>query len=162
MGDPRVYLFSGLKIKQSSLFDFGEFYQRLFSWFEVMGYDFSEEGYERFDMGNFENVKIFWKASKEVENVKFVIEIGFFVIGLSKVELEKDGLKMKTNKGDLEMRMIAYFEKPDMSKKLGVTGQKLYEKFVIGEKLSDFETQLYEEAHMLIDEIKSFLSMHKV
>ena len=99
MGE-KVKLFSDLKIKQDSIFDFGELYQRLFSWFEVMGYEFHETGYEKHDQGGgANNLKIFWVATKDVDKYsRFTIQLNFFVMGLTKVEIEKEGLKIKTNK----------------------------------------------------------------
>lgn len=166
MGGARVYLCENLKIKQVSIFDFGEFYKRLFSWFEVMDYDFSEKGYEKYDMGGgAENLKIYWTSSKMVDGyVKFVIDLSFFLIGMTKVEIEKDGLKIKTDKGTVEMRLTAYFEKDPsekMVKAVGEAGRGIYEKFVIRHKMEDYEAHLYEELHLLMDEIKSYLSMHK-
>ena len=165
MGDARIYLCEGLKIKQDSIFDFGEFYKRLFSWFEIMGYDFSEKGYEKYEMGNADNLKIFWEAEKVGDGyAKFVMEVGFFIVGFGKVEIEKDGLKIKTNKGTLEMRITSYLVRDEGDKiksSIGEAGRNFYEKFIIKQKLEDYEGQLYEELHMFFDEVKSFLSMHK-
>ncbi len=165
MESAKIYLCEGLKIKQDSIFDFGEFYKRLFAWFEIMGYDFAEKGYEKYEMGNADNLKIFWESKKEVDGyAQFVIEIGFFIVGFSNVEIEKDGLKMKTNKGTLEMRITSYLQRDPgdkVKKSIGEAGRNFYEKFMIRHKLEDYEGQLAEELQLLFDEIKSFLSMHK-
>ncbi len=161
----KQYLFQDMKIKRESIFDFGELYQRLFSWFEVMGYDFYEKSYEKFDLGGATNLKIFWEATKEVDGyTQFVIEPSFFIIGLSNVEIEKDGLKIKTNKCTMEMRISAYLIKDvdnKMQKSMGNLGRNIYEKYVAKDRLDDHELRLYEEAHLFMDEIKSFVSMHK-
>jgi hypothetical protein len=162
----RIYLFENLKLKQDSIFDFGELYQRLFSFFEVMGYDFYEKGYEKVDQGGSENLKIFWEATKTVDDyTKFVLEVNFFVLGLSSVEIEKEGLKIKTNKCNMEIRMSAYLIKDTGNKMKGVVGEigrKIYENFIAKKRLDDHEVQLYKESHILIDEIKSFVSMHSI
>jgi hypothetical protein len=165
MGEARVYLFENLKIKQDSIFDFDELYKRLFSWFEVAGYDFYEKCYEKHNMGDADNLKIYWVATKDVDDyTKFVIETSFFVMGLKKVEIEKEGVKVKTNKATMEIRMSVYLVKDHeekLKKKVGDFGRKLYEKFVIKGRLNDQEIRLYNESHLLIDEVKAFVSMHQ-
>tara|TARA_Y100000310_G_scaffold344051_1_gene454802 strand:- start:1963 stop:2463 length:501 start_codon:yes stop_codon:yes gene_type:complete len=165
MGERRIYLFQDLKIKQEALFDFAELYQRLFSWFEVMGYDFYEKGYEKHDKGAGSDIKIFWEATKETDDyTKFVIDVNFFILGFTKVEVEKDGLKFKTNKGSMEIRMNAYIvhdKKGDMEKRFTSTGRTIYEKFIAKRRLEDQEVALYNESHLLMDEIKAFVSMHQ-
>jgi hypothetical protein len=165
MGEARVYLFEALKIKQDSIFDFDELYKRLFSWFEISGYDFHEKGYEKHNMGETDNLKIYWVATKNVdEYTQFVIEMSFFLIGMKGVEIEKDGVKIKTNKATMEIRMSAYLIKDHgdkLKKKVGDFGRKLYEKFIIKGRLDDQEIRLYNESHLLIDEVKAFVSMHQ-
>jgi len=160
----RTYLFENLKIKQVSIFDFDELYKRIFSWFEVMGYDFHEKKYEKHEAPGNTNLKIFWEAEKTVDGyTKYVIEINFFVVGISKVEIEKDGLKIKTNKADMEIRMSCYHIRDiddKMKKVVGEAGRKIYEKFIAKRRLEDNEVALYQEVNLLIDEIKSFVSMH--
>tara|TARA_Y100000310_G_scaffold294203_1_gene324487 strand:+ start:917 stop:1420 length:504 start_codon:yes stop_codon:yes gene_type:complete len=160
----REYLFENLKIKQDSIFDFEELYQRLFSWFEVMGYDFYEKGYEKHEQGGADNLKIFWEATKKASDyTKFVIEVNFFILGISKVDIEKEGLKIKTNKCNMEIRMSAYLIKDvgdKMKKSVGNFGRKVYERYIARERMEDNEIQLYKETHLLLDEIKGFTSMH--
>ncbi len=166
MGEARVYLFEDIKIKQDSIFDFDELYKRLFSWFEVSDYDFHEKAYEKHDMGNgVDNLKIYWIATKEIDKyVKFVIEMNFFLIGLQKAEIEKEGVKIKTNKGTMEIRLSAYLIKDyddKLKKRVGDYGRKVYEKFMIRHRLDDYEVRLSKETHLLMDEVKSFVAMHQ-
>lgn len=166
MGEDRVYLFEDIKIKQKSIFDLDELYKRLFSWFEVSDYDFHEKAYEKHDMGGGkDNLKIYWVATKILDKyVKFVIEMNFFIVGLQKVEIEKEGVKIKTNQSTMEIRLSAYFVKDfddKLKKKVGDYGRKLYEKFMIRHRLDDYEVRLSQEAHLLMDEVKSFVAMHQ-
>lgn len=164
----RSYLFQDIKIKQKSIFDFGELYKIVFRWFEVHGYDFHEKEYLKEEFpGRGENLQLFWEGKKQFDTyTSFVIEINFFVIGLTSVEIEKNGLKIKTNQGDMEIRMSAYLLKDPQDKwtkgPLGKGMRALYEGFIARERLSNLETELYNESHQLIDEIKSFVSLHQL
>ncbi len=162
--DARTYLFRDLKLKVDTILDFGELYKRLFSWFEVMDFEFYEKNYEKHDMGGSENIKIYWVAEKNQDAyVKFVIETNFFITGFQKVEIEKDGLKIKTNKCSMEIRMSAYMVRDPgdkLKKSVGNTGRRIYEKFIAKKRLDDMEVALYKDSHLLLDEIKAFASMH--
>ncbi|MDP3917229.1 MAG: hypothetical protein Q8Q42_02990 [Nanoarchaeota archaeon] len=161
----RTYVFENLKIKQSTLFDMTELYLHLFSWFEVMGFDFYEKNYEKWEMGTDDTLKIFWVATKKADDYsEFVIETNFFITGFKKVEIEREGMKIKTNTGTMEIRMSAYLIKDvgdKMKKAVGNLGRDIYEKFITRSRLEDHEVQLYTISHLLIDEIKGFMSMHK-
>ncbi len=161
----RTYIFENLKLEADTIFDFGELYKRLFSWFEVMGYDFYEKNYERHELGGAENLKIFWHATKKAdEYIEFGIEANFFVTGFQKIEIEKDGLKMKTHKCKMLLRLSAYLIRdPDdkLKNSIGAIGRNIYEKFVAKKRMDDQEATLYNESHLLLDEIKAFVSMHQ-
>ncbi len=163
--EERKYLFENTKLKIGTILDFGLLYKRLFSWFEVMGYDFHETNYEQHDAGGGDLLKIFWVSTKTVDDyTKFVIKTNFFITGFKKVEVEKDGLKMKLHKCTIEMRMTAYmvYDVGDkMKKSIGVVGRRMYEKFIVKNRMDDHEIQLYMETGQLWDEIKGFVSMHK-
>jgi len=162
--DAKTYIFEKLKLKVENIFDFGELYKRLFSWFEFMNYDFYETTYEKHEMGGSDNIKIFWKATKNAESyAELVIETNFFITGFQKVEMEKEGMKIKTHKCSMEIRLNAYviLDPEDKLKKVvGDFGRKIYEKFVAKKRVDDFQIRLYKEAHLFLDEIKAFASMH--
>tara|TARA_Y100000310_G_C20632958_1_gene789609 strand:- start:303 stop:812 length:510 start_codon:yes stop_codon:yes gene_type:complete len=160
----RVYLFEGLKLKQAGLFDFSELYKGLFKWFEVHDYDFYEKEYVKTDTARGEDLTLKWEANKEEDYVKYVIEIDFMVLGMRNVEVEKDGLKLKTNQADVEIQLSAYLILDyggSMNKKFGNIGRNFYEKRLAKDRIDQHEITLYNDSHMFIDEIKAFLSMHK-
>ncbi len=164
-GEAITYLFRDLKIKQNTVFDFEELYQTLFRWFEVNDYDFYEKEYSKTERGAETDLVISWVAEKKTENdyLKYVIEVDFSILGLQDAEIEKDGLKFKTNKAGIEIKMTACIVRDiesAMEKKFGKIGRNFYER-IIKEKLDQHEVTLFNETHMLIDEIKSFLAMHR-
>jgi len=164
--EARIYLFEELKIKQQHVFDFDELYKTLFRWFEVNEYDFHEREYEKTEKANETDLIISWFAEKGMESgyLKYIIEMDFKVDKMQDVEIEKEGLKMAMNKASIEIKMTAYLLKDVgnvMAKKLGKVGRSFYER-TMRNKLDEHESVLFNETHMLIDEIKSFLAMHNV
>ena len=162
----RNYIVQGYKIKQSSIFDLDELYKTLFRWFENNGYSFYEENYQDTDTPGGKQLQIYWRAEKKVDTyVMFAIEIAYLVTGLSKVEVERGGTKIKTNSGSIELRINLFMVKDydDKWTKSGVgkNMRMLYDKFVARERLEKQEDQILGDYAALLDEIRSFLALHK-
>ena len=157
-----------VKVKQSAIFDMDELYKALFRWFELYHYEFHEREYrESSDPGGGKHLEIRWYAEKKVDDyVKLVIEVDFLVLGLTDVEIEKNGAKTKTNKGTIEMRFSGYLLKDyedSWSKSAFSTFIRgIYDKYIIRGRLEGYEGLIYDEAHKLIAEAKAFLALHRL
>ncbi len=156
-----------IKIKDRSIFSLDELYKMLVRWFELNGYDFQEQEYRDEDMGEGKkHLEIKWYAEKKISDYfKFVIETNFLIVGLESVEVEKGGIKYKTNKGEIEMRIKSYIEKDYDSKwERTVMMQFLravYDKYLIKSRIEGYEGLLYEETYKYMDETKAFLNLHR-
>ena len=83
------------------------------------------------------------------------------VLGLEKVEIEKEGLKVATNKGEVEMKIKAYllkdydakWERHPMMRLL----REFYDKKIVKSRIQQLEDELYEDAYSLMDNTKAFL-----
>lgn len=161
----RDYIVQGIKVKQKTIFDMAELYKMMYRWFELYGYIHQEVEYRDSDEPNGKHLEIRWYQEKKIDDYfKFVIEISFLVLGLSKVEVEKNGVKSSTNKGEVEMRFDAYLLK-DYDDKWNNSMMKffrdLYDKFIIKKRIETFEGLLHTELYKLIDEVKAYLDMHR-
>ena len=159
-------LFSNYKLKQDSIFDLGELYKSIFRWFDVNGYSFYEKEYNDIDEPNGKHLEIYWYTEKKIDlYVKFVIEVSYLVLGMQKIELEKGGVKIKTNKGSIEFRITAYlmkdyddkWSKSAMQKKM----RYIYDRFIIKKRIDKLEAELVKDVNSLVDELKSFLDIHR-
>ena len=156
----------GLKIKQKSVFNLDQLYKTMFRWFELYGFDMQEREYRDSVEGNAKHLEIKWKAVKRIDDyIQFVIITNFLVLGFETIEIEEDGVKMKTNKGEVEMNFYAYLEK-DYEDKLKDSGyakviREIYDKYIIKNRIESLEGELYEELYKLLDEIKAFLNLHR-
>ena len=159
-------LFSNYKLKQDSIFDLGELYKSIFRWFDVNGYSFYEKEYNDIDEPSGKHLEIYWYTEKKIDlYVKFVIEVSYLVLGMQKIELEKGGVKIKTNKGSIEFRITAYlmkdyddkWSKSAMQKKM----RYVYDRFIIKKRIDKLESELVKDVNSLIDELKAFLDIHK-
>lgn len=153
-------LLSGFKLKQDHIFNFNEMYKMLFRWFENHGYKFSEKEYRSHGQGD--HVEIIWYAEKEIGNyMKIELDINFLLIGFQKIEIEQEGVKTKTNKGSIEIIFdMALIRDPKDKFKPMI--RDIYEKFIIKNRIKILQKEAGEEAEELINEIKSFLQLHKL
>ncbi len=159
-------LLSDYKLKQDSIFDLTELYKMLFRWFENNGYSFYEKNYQDSDTPGGKMLQIFWSAERKIDTyIKFVIEVNYFVTGLNKVEIERSGAKVSTNKGAVEFRISAYLAKDYddkwSSSQFMKSMRRSYDKFIIRERIERLEGEMVGEYNSLIDEIRSFLALHK-
>lgn len=155
------------KISQRSVFDLKELYMLMFYWFRRYRYDnFHEQEYLEKATPAGKEIDIRWYADKKINDyVKFAIEIGFLIYHLQDVEIEKEGKRIKTQSGTLEMRFRAYllkdyervWERTPMLNFL----RKMYDRYILGSKFEQYEDDLYEESYRLINEVKTFLNLHK-
>ena len=152
----KLFVASGLKISQKSVFNLQELYKMMFRWFELYGYGFSEREYKDSEAGDAKNLEIRWHAEKKKDDyVKFVIDPSFLILGMTKAEIEKDGLKIKTNQGSVEINFTAYMEKDfdEEWKKTPVRKflREVYDKYVIGDRIEGYAGELTEEVYKLMN-----------
>ncbi len=159
------YVAKDLKIKYKSIFDLSELYKLLYRWFELHGYDFQELEYRESLEATGKNLEIRWYAEKKMDDyIKFVIKPTFLVIGLSKVEIEHEGEKELTTKGEVEIRFDAYLIKDYNDKWKGPFLRFLrtcFDNFLIKSRIEGYEGQLHEELYNLMSEAKAFLNLHR-
>ena len=155
----KVKLLNGIKIKNDSIFSLDELYKTMYRWFENKGFQFSETEYRKHGTGDY--LEIMWSAEKVLDNyAKFTIEIAIMILGLEKVEIEIEGVKSKSNKCGVEMKIDLTLIR-DYQDKLIPKIRKLYETFIIKKRIDDYEDQALDAGNNLISEIKSFLKLHE-
>jgi len=158
----------GLKIKWKGPFDFDELYKTIKYWLDFNGYgaekkSFREEKYVERIKGDSKQLEIKWKGEKAVNDYfSYVIEITYFIIGLKKTKIMREGKEYETNKADLELRLSATLITDAKHKfKNKELLKKFYEKFIISDRIESNKTELYQKVYSLHDEIKEFLELHK-
>lgn len=152
-------LLSGIKIKNDSIFSLDELYKMMYRWFENKGFQFAETEYRKHGTGDY--LEIMWYAEKPLDAyAKVTIEIAIMVLGLEKVEIEIEGVKSKSNKCGVEMKIDVNLIR-DYQDKFGPKIRKLYETFIIKKRLDDYEHTVLDAGNSLISEIKSFLKLHE-
>lgn len=153
------------KIKQESVFNTSELYKSMFVWFANYGYDFAEEEYHEKDNGKNKDIKFYWVAEKKIDRyIKWALEINVMILGMESVEIERNGLKLKTNKCSIEFKVNASLVKDydnAWSKGFMAFLRKIYDQVVARQRYVRMEDELIRETNKFIDEVKAFLNLYQ-
>lgn len=150
-------------IKSKSVFNLGDLYKFVYKWFELNSYETKELEYYHGDEQGGNHIEVRLEATKELDSyIKRKIKVSFLVLGMTKVEVEHEGMKLKTNKGGVEVQIEALLElgSDKWEEKLGFL-RKIYDKFIIASRLKAQRSAVGTEAYGLGNEIKAFLKLYQ-
>lgn len=159
-------IISDSKVKYRGVFDLGLVYNKLRFWIMETGYSEPHEikYVEKIKPGG-KDIEIIWESERSEEDgfFKFTIGVKFYATRLNDVEVDKEGRKLKLQKGDLWLYFDAKFI-VNANKKWEENGlmYKLYEKFIIKDKLDHYKIELYTEANKIMAEVKDFLNLYNL
>ncbi|RMF55570.1 hypothetical protein D6745_01700 [Candidatus Woesearchaeota archaeon] len=134
---------------------------------------FREKQYDKREVRNFEqttpdgkNIELEIQPYKKITDyAKLVIKIRMFFYGLQDVVVEKDGLKIKMQKGKVEMIFDSFletdYEHRWEQKPTYFLIRTLFDKFIYKIYTTQFEKELEKETNHIHDMIKSFLNLQR-
>lgn len=152
------------KVKRSGIFDFKNIYQFAYRWFNDEDYDVEEEKYIENVSGDSKEIEILWKCTKKISDY-FAIEmkLKWRVMGLTDVKVEKNGKKVKMNKGAFEIKITGNLVKDRMSKwdrsPLSEFLRDMYDKFIIEGRIRQHENKTFGDLEEFVEQIKAFLTI---
>jgi hypothetical protein len=154
-------IYSG-KVAQSGYWNYGEVYGMLYNWLKDSGYNVAESSYKEKLVGNGKEINIEWEAGKKVTDYfQYKITLSWQIIGMKDAEVEMDGKKVKTNKGDLAISFKAFLVKDYESrwedKPMWKFLRGVYEQYVIRKTVDGYAGGLDEEISDMISDLKAFL-----
>lgn len=156
------------KIKYRGVFDLEVLYLKLRDWLMREGYadpcEFGEKKYSEKIKPNGKQVEIVWETSKSEEGdyFKIVMKLSFYVVGLSEVEVERDGKNIKLDKAEVEIKFSSSLVRnANESWDENSLFYKIYEKYILGNsKIDEFRIATYKDTTDLVDEAKNFLNLY--
>ena len=159
------YVFQGLKIEHKGVFDLKDLYNTMYDWLKRKGYAWAEKEYKDSQIApGAKQIEIEWEATKEIDDyMQFVLTLNLMFV-VQDVEVEKEGIKVKAQSGNVSIKISALVLKDyggKWEKPISSLLREFYDKYIIGKRIESLERDLYEEGTDLINEIKSFLNLHK-
>jgi len=150
------------KVKHDGIFDFKEVYRFLYTAFNDKLYDLEEIAYSEKNTATGKEIDFHWVASRKISDYfRFKIKVDWLILSMTSVEVTKEGIKTKMNKGSLEIKFSCFLEKDYESRWEGTAFLKflrgLYDNYVIKSRIVDYERRLLMEMTEFADQAKAFL-----
>ncbi|MDP3966134.1 MAG: hypothetical protein Q8Q04_01235 [archaeon] len=153
------------KISYKGYFSFKDFYAFCYNWLaEEAGLDVAENEYGEKISGPSKSIGFKWGCTKEVTDYfQFEIKLDFKVDGLTEAEINKGGVKIKTNSGSISVKLKASLVR-DYEGKFETSGKMkiwrgIYEKWIISQRVAEFEDKLSGIAEGFLSQAKAFLDL---
>jgi hypothetical protein len=152
------------KIKHAGIFDFKNTYNFVYEWLRNNEYLVEEKAYTEKITPTGKELEIEWVAFRKISDYfRFVLKFRWLILGLTDVEVNKDGVKVKMNKGVFEVKIIAYLEKDYESRWVATAFSKflrgLYDKYIIKSRIQQHEDKVAGELLDLVAQIKAYLAL---
>ncbi|MEA3329562.1 MAG: hypothetical protein U9Q06_02350 [Nanoarchaeota archaeon] len=152
------------KIKRAGIFDFKETYQFVYRWLTEEDYDVEEEKYQETAKGDTKDIEIMWVCKKKVSDYfRLNLKLGWRVLGLKKIEVEKDGKRIKMDDGSFEVKITGTLERDYENKWDKNPSMKflrgIYDKFIIEGTKKGYENKVFGDVEELSEQIKAFLAI---
>ncbi len=153
------------KIKYTGIFSFKDFYNFCYDWLtQEFILDVAESKYTEKIIGDSKNIDIEWIGERKVTDYfKFEVKIKFKIIELTEVEIQENGIKIKTNKGRVEVDVRGILVRDYEGKFEHTAGKKflrsIYEKWVIPSRIIEYENKLVEDCDEFLNQAKAYLDL---
>lgn len=148
--------------KYTGVFNFRDFYDYASEWLKEEEYLLTEEKYNEKISSGQKEVEILWDAHRRVSDYfKKNLRIKITIRRMVDVEVEIDGKKKPTNKGEIKMEVKGIIIKdPDSRWDSSTTMRFLkdtYNKYVIPNRIDAMEDKVIDDAKDFREEMKAFL-----
>ena len=152
------------KLRKKGFFNYGELYKFCYTWLKEEGYKISEDKYGEKLAAFGKEIKLEWTAKKKVSDYfRNVIKVKWLIIGMNDAEIERDGRKEKTNKGEAEMDFTGILERDYESRWEDQPFWKMmrgvYDKYVIRTTMEEYEDKVENKVKDFVENVKAFLEL---
>ena len=149
-------------VKQVGYWNYGDLYIMTFNWLKDEGYKVFEEKYDEKLSAAGKEIIIKWVAKKKITDYfMYHIQLDWHILTMKDAEVEIDGKKVKTNKGEVKIdfkgTIINDYEARWEDKPLWKFLRSIYEKYVIRETVDEYEDDLEDDVRNMIKDTKAFL-----
>ena len=159
---PQKKLIYKEKLTQVGYWGYEDVYNMLFNWIKDHGYNLQEYNYKEKLSSGGKEIIIGWEAKKPITDYfLYKIELDWHILTMKDAEVEIEGKKTKTNKGELEIvfkgSIVKDYEKRWEDKPVHKFLRGLYENYIIRTTIDEYEDDLEDQTKELISDLKAFL-----
>jgi hypothetical protein len=151
-------------IKHKGYWNFKDLYGFCFDFLKDNGFTIKENSYSEKISGVGKEILIEWDSGKKVTDYfKNHIKVKWHILGMKDAEVERDGKKETTNKGEIKITVEAMLENDYEdrweTKPLWKILRAIYEKYIIKTTVEEYEDRLTDVGVEMVSEVKSFLQL---
>jgi len=159
-------LIDGKSLSYEGVFNIKELYKIIDSWFRDRGYDKQEiKNWEDVSETEKQIVLEIVPYKKVSDYARIDIRIFMIFSKLSEMDIEKDGVKYKMNKGRAEFYFDAYlvtdYENKWETKPMFFFIKNVFDKFIYRVYTSNYDAEAIRDCTEIENEIRSFLNMNR-
>lgn len=152
-------------VKNTGLFQFSDFYKFCYDWLtQETDLDISEDKYKEKLTGNAKFINIEWTGTKKVTDYfKYEVKVEFVIENMTDIEVTKDNVKMKSNKGAVQVKVKGNLLRDYKGKFESTATRKfmrsIYEKWIIASRIEEFEDKLFGKCDEFLSQVKAYLDL---
>lgn len=165
-----------IRVKYKDVFDLKAFYEALHEWLLDREWRDPEEEKdhwetyyaERMDQSGAREIWIEWRATKKPSGAPFLqyyLDLDFHCIAITSTEIVRDGMKLKVNKGEVELILKPQIEKKyekEFEKSMLLRPfTKLFTQRTYRIELEQRKKELYQEAYELQNWVKHWFKLKR-
>lgn len=152
------------KVVHAGIFDFKTFYGYLYDFFTYYQYTVIEKKYSEKIKPEGKDVEIEWLCLRTISDYfRFRVKVVIRILGMVTVEVQREAIKTKRDKGEIEIKFSSALERDyehkwetnPVSKFL----RGVYDKYIIKTRIEAYEDALAAEVDEAIAQVKSFLAL---
>ena len=152
------------KLTHSGIFDFKEFYRFLYEYITSREYVVIEKGYSEKVKPEGKEISIEWLCLRRISDYfRFRIKVAIRIIDMVSVEVMRDGVKVKRDKGTVEVKFTAYLERDYENRWEANPFLKflrgIYDKYIIRNTIVSYRDALAAETDEINAQVKAFLAL---
>lgn len=159
-------LIDGKSLSYEGVFNLKELYRLIDKWFKDHGYDKQEiKNWEDVSQNEKQIILEIIPYKKVSDYARLDIRIFMIFSKITDVEIEKDGIKFKMNKGRAEFYFDAYvvtdYEHKWETKPIFYFIKNVFDKWIYKIYMSTYDTEVIRDCTEIENEIRSYLNMNR-
>jgi hypothetical protein len=150
------------KLKHVGFFTFKDLYNYCYEWLKDEGYLIFELEYTEKNTSFGKEIIIKWEAKKKISDYyRNIIKCNWHILGMNDAEVERNGKKEKTNKGEVKIEFNSFIEKDYENRWEDKPYLKfmraIYDKYIMRTTFDLYEDRLAADTLTYVENIKAFL-----
>lgn len=161
---PELSLVYEGKVVHEGLFSFKDIYKFTYDWLASYEYVIIEKKYSEKIKAEGKEVEAEWHCFRKISDYfRYKIKMTIKVKNMNTVETVRNGVKVKRDKGEIEIKFASYLEKDYENKwesnPITKFFRGIYDKYLIKNTIELYENRLGAEIDELIAQTKAFLAL---